>query len=601
MRVDLTGLPWQLCGWRPYTWLLQQAIETATPFHADITPIPATVPGSAQTALRAAGLLPDWNVGLQSLACEWVEHRHWEFFTDVVLPAGPLTLHAEGLDHAGWILVDGKRVAEFTGALIRHDIPLTGDGQSHRLSILFDEPPAEQGQVGFTSRTQHFKPRYNYSWDWCPRFVPVGISDRLWLEVGAPVCEIIRLRTELAADNQTGHVHLQIHCRAPVTLQIASVTRDLPVGEHRVEFQLPVEPWWPNGAGPQRLYDLRIGDQTIPVGFKRVTWNNWVCEVNGRPLFLQGVNWTPIRVDYHSVTAADYARLIEMYRAMGCNLLRVWGGAFLEREEFYRCCDAAGLLVWQEFPLSSSGPDNNAPNDPAIVEKLCGIARDYIHRRGHHVSKLLWCGGNELQTAPGKSDGCGRPLDLTHPCLAALAEVVATEDPGVRFLPTSASGPRFTAAAKDFGKGLHHDVHGPWNWMPEWDDYWANDDALFRSETGVPGAMAAELIEKYRGECAALPASHANPWWQHTSAWWIQDDLAAGKSLAEYVEASQALQARAVAKAAQACRDRFPRCGGFLLWMGHDCFPCPVNTAVIDFSGRPKPAYYTLQKIFTQF
>jgi len=37
-------------------------------------------------------------------------------------------------------------------------------------------------------------------------------------------------------------------------------------------------------------------------------------------------------------------------------------------------------------------------------------------------------------------------------------------------------------------------------------------------------------------------------------------------------------------------RARFPRCGGILLWMGHDSFPCPANTAIIDFWGRPKPA-----------
>ena len=558
-RIDLTGLAWQVCGWRPYAWLLQQAFETATPFHPDIAPIPAKVPGSVQAALRAAGQLPDWHVGRQSLDCEWVEHRHWEFFTTLTLPAGPFTLHAEGLDHTGWILVDGKRVAEFTGSLVRHDIPLTGDGKPHRLSICFDTPPEEQGQVGFSSRSRHFKPRYNFGWDWCPRFVPVGISDRLWLEVGAPAAEILRLRTELAADNTTGIVRLHVKCNQPTTVKIADTTRALPVGEHHVELRLPVEPWWPNGAGKARLYDLRVGDEIIPVGFKRVRWNNWVCEVNGRPLFLQGVNWTPVKVDYHSVTTADYARLIELYRAMGCNLLRVWGGAFLEREEFYRLCDEAGILVWQEFPLSSSGPENNAPTEPAIIEKVCGIARDYIHRRGHHVSKLLWCGGNELQTALNKTPGCGLPLDLTHPCLAALDRVVAEEDPGVRFLPTSASGPRFTADAKDYGKGLHHDVHGPWNWSSDWDEYWAKDDALFRSETGMPGAMDAALIEKYRGDCAALPASHANPYWQHSSSWWIQDDLAAGKSLADYVRLSQERQATALATAARACKSRLDR------------------------------------------
>ena len=81
--------------------------------------------------------------------------------------------------------------------------------------------------------------------------------------------------------------------------------------------------------------------------------------------------------------------LIELYKLMGCNIFRVWGGAYLEREDFYDLCDRAGILVWQEFPLSSSGVDNYAPDDPAVIKKLCDIATDYIHRRAHHACKLL--------------------------------------------------------------------------------------------------------------------------------------------------------------------------------------------------------------------
>ena len=50
--------------------------------------------------------------------------------------------------------------------------------------------------------------------------------------------------------------------------------------------------------------------------------------------------------------------------------------------------------------------------------------------------------------------------------------------------------------------------------------------------------------------------------------------------------------------AAQACRSRFPRCGGFIIWMGHDCFPCAANTSIIDFEGNPKPAALALRKIW---
>jgi beta-mannosidase len=50
---------------------------------------------------------------------------------------------------------------------------------------------------------------------------------------------------------------------------------------------------------------------------------------------------------------------------------------------------------------------------------------------------------------------------------------------------------------------------------------------------------------------------------------------------------------------AKSCRDRFPRCGGVLIWMGHDCFPCPANTSIIDIERNPKPAYHSLREVFT--
>ena len=47
--------------------------------------------------------------------------------------------------------------------------------------------------------------------------------------------------------------------------------------------------------------------------------------------------------------------------------------------------------------------------------------------------------------------GAGKPVDCSHPCIAALKEVVEQEDPGRRFIPSSASGPRFTASREDNG------------------------------------------------------------------------------------------------------------------------------------------------------
>ena len=79
---DLAELSWTVEGYTPYLWLFEWRHGVgfgATARCIDVPPVPATVPGSVQGALREAGILPDWNVGLNARDCEWVENRHWMY------------------------------------------------------------------------------------------------------------------------------------------------------------------------------------------------------------------------------------------------------------------------------------------------------------------------------------------------------------------------------------------------------------------------------------------------------------------------------------------------------------------------------------------
>jgi len=643
VKIDLVKRPWQLFGYRPNYFQQRQDLNHTFHFQPQWGPIPPPVPGSAQTPHRKANLLPDWNVGTNSLLCEWVEHYEWEFRTTLpkikLAPNERAILHCNGLDYSGWIAIDHKIVAEFQGALIRHEFDLTkhlADGKAHVLSIVFATPPAEQGQIGWTSKSHYFKPRYSYSWDWCPRFVPVGIWDRLWIEVAAPSPRVKRITTSLAEDLATGSVQILIDNPADDDAVLIELrrsgktvfmdTQPLKRGEQIISANgIAVEPWYPNRAGKQPLYDLFITVagrlvRYTTVGFKRVEWHHnpgvnptfspMLCHVNNQPLFLQGVNWTPIRMDYHHIPDAEYRKRIALYKKMGCNILRVWGGAYLEREIFYRLCDEAGLLVWQEFPLSSSGNDSCPPVDATAINDLTNIARDYIRRRAHHACKLLWCGGNELQTM---KDNQGResPLTADHPTLAAMKKVVEQEDPETRFLPTSPSGPVFYATPEAVGKntGLHVHVHGPWNHTGPFETalaYWTSDDANFRSETGMPAMSSPVMIHKYAGGLKPWPPTKENPLWSHTSLWWLPthlltpdlNRLSPRAALKKLAQRSQDFQAKILELAARTCKSRFPHCSGFIIWMGHDAFPTSSNTSILDFDGEPKIAYKALAKIF---
>ncbi len=353
------------------------------------------------------------------------------------------------------------------------------------------------------------------------------------------------------------------------------------------------------------------------VGFRHIAWqpcegapadaDPWICVINGRPIFCQGVNWAPIRANFADLTYEDYRKRLQLYHDLGCNLIRVNGVGFLEKTWFYDLCDELGILVWQDFPMSSSGLDNWAPEDARAIEEMAIIAQSFIERRRHHASLALWCGGNELQgDLDGNKTGIGKPCELSHPMLRRLAEVVAAHDPTRRFLVTTPSGPRAFADPAAFGQGLHWDVHGPY--IMEGGDalaaYWEQNDALFHSEVYCPAACSAEIIRAYAGECRPFPASPDNFFWTRPTPWWndwaplIAEHGREPRDLEEYVGWSQQRQAQLLTAAFKACKARFPRCGGLLLWTGHDTFPTPINASIIDFHGDPKPAALAIAEVW---
>lgn len=649
-EIDLSAAVWTLTGWRPHAWRLRLAPGTDGFLAPDHGPFPARLPGSVQENLLRADAVPDWTTGLNSLAIEWLEHRHWMFATHIEGgtpgPASRLIFHGESLDYSGWLLIDGAVVAEFRGPHQPTEIDVTphlGSPGRHELALVFDGPPEVPGQLGQTSRARDFKPRYNFGWDWCVRVVPVGAAGRLAIEPRCiPSVTLLAVSSALTADLAEGEVCVRLavaaaseHPAARLTISyggapVATTELTLRAGENRVTACLPrPEIWWPNGLGAQPLYTVtieafqrgqRLRSWTREIGFKHIDWRNclgapaaalpWICAINGQAVFLQGVNWTPSRLCYQDNTAEEIAELVAIYREMGCNLLRVWGGAGLESPAFYAACDRAGVLVWQEFPLSSSGADSLPPSDPAFVDTLCTLARHFVRARQHHACLLQWCGGNELHDTANTPAGRTRiPLTEAHPALSALAALVAEEDPYHRFLPTSPYGPRFHSTPAEFGRGLHHNVHGPWSRdefpnRAAWAGYWRDDDALFRAETGIPAASHVATITDHAANEPVWPPD--TPLWRHSSGWWTQwrrlesefQGVAGASALARYVALTQEEQAEFLAIAAAETKAKFPRCGGFLIWMGHDAFPCLANTSLIDFAGRPKPAVAALRAVF---
>jgi beta-mannosidase len=648
---DASGLEWKLWGYRPNVWRMNFNFESLSGSWAEIQGVDAVVPGSVRNALKNAGVIPDWNVGLDYTASEWIENRHWLFTAKLPdewmgVNRDHVVLRCHGLDYKGLVMVNGREAGGFDNAFAPYDFPIGRylKEKDNTLAFVFECPPENLAQIGWTSRITDWKPRFNFGWDWVPRIVQTGIWDRVELVAGADNQSFIaetNVTTGALPDSDRGSLYIKltfdsgkIEGKVRCTLYddagktVREGTFEAIELSGGVKWDnLKIKRWYPNGNGNQPLYRLEIKltndagavvQQTERrVGFRHIEWRQcegapahsdpWICVVNNSPLFLQGVNWTPISPLFADLKEADYRKLLSTYKDLGLNTIRVWGGGFPEKNWLYEICDELGILVWQDLPLSSSGLDNYPPEGAAERLAMDRIVEHYVTRLRHHASLLLWCAGNELY-----EKGDVAPITAAHPLIGSMKNRISLLDPARRFVPGTPSGPSIYADRNNFGSGNNWDVHGPWN-LPFKDDsqnmddvreFWENDDALFHSEVGVPGAMSAGMIRKYAGSFDPLPADYSNPLWR-TVNWWIDwsrylsaHDGQAPGTLEEYVGWSQQRQAEGLSIALENCKKRFPRCGGFIIWMGHDCFPCPINTSILDFEGNPKPAASAVSKIW---
>lgn len=180
--------------------------------------------------------------------------------------------------------------------------------------------------------------------------------------------------------------------------------------------------WWPNGYGTPYLYKStiqfftegnKLSDfQDINVGVREIKsiWNDQTksgqVEVNGQKIFIKGGNWI-ISDAMLRFSDARYDAEIRFHRDMNLNLIRVWGGALVERPEFYNACDKYGMLVFQDF--WGSGDANGRWLDPMKKEDQWTRRKypddhklylesliDQIKLVRNHPSLAIWCGGNEI-------------------------------------------------------------------------------------------------------------------------------------------------------------------------------------------------------------
>ena len=157
--------------------------------------------------------------------------------------------------------------------------------------------------------------------------------------------------------------------------------------EHTIDVRDPAL-WWPRGHGEQHRYTLRASlgesEYAVTTGIRSVARTDDGLRVNGEPVPVRGVN----------LTTADPA---DVERAAACNANLVRAHAHVLPPAVYEACDEAGLMVWQDLPLTGPGAFD--------VDRGRDLARAVAETYRHHPS-LAVAGVHDEPTA-AFADGLG--------------------------------------------------------------------------------------------------------------------------------------------------------------------------------------------------
>jgi beta-mannosidase len=629
---------------------------TWTEFRGEVREVPklkprldAAVPGDVHLDLMRAGLLADPFVGTNSDGALWMEQKDWwyrrEFETPPDLAGRRALLVFHGLDCFASVWVNGRLLGSSANMFMRHEFDATGvlrPGGRNELVVRLAAPAhsirIDGAHAGLPTwspeRLFCRKAQMSFGWDIAPRLVTIGI----WRPV-----ELVLVDRARITDFRAALVRFEGR-DALVRVEAEVEWLDAAAGEGRLsgtiggtvwEEKVALRPgrnsfsrevlvrgaprWMPIGYGKPALIEAtaelesggrKLDERRVRTGLRTIELvmepqpsgaTSFRFRVNGRDVFVTGLNWTPLDAIFARVTPERITAALESLAKIGCNMLRVWGGGVYESPHFYSECDRLGIMIWQDFMMACGW----YPQTDEFTAALEAEARQAVRDLRGHPCIALWAGDNECDQVADWGNRALVPAKnrLTR---AVLPRVCRELDPAVPFVPSSPWSPSGAHWSSQTEGDYHCYTHGQ--------DYRKSDlwkaHPRFMSEFGRLSLPSMELIREYFPKGTEWPLTNAM-WRFHGSDTTrggifrvtdkILDELkAAGrpepKNIREAVKASQELQAEGVlALIEHYCSD--PEFGGFLLWNVSDCWP-QQSDAVTEYGGRPKPVFRKLGAAF---
>lgn len=505
----------------------------------------ATVPGTVLTSLVNDKVYPDPAYGEnnrpETIPDTLCRTSYW-YRTTVEIPSGyaghRVWLNFDGINYSSEVWVNGSKVGATKGAFIRGKFDITDrvkPGQKTVVAVhVWPQPhPGETHEHTLTNGlgknggiTAIDGPTFlsTIGWDWLPgiRDRDTGIWQKVYLSATGPVLVKDPLVTTDLPLPKTDSSDVAVQATVEnVTDQpqkgvlkgtIENINFEQPVeipahGSQKVDFDPKTTPalhienprlWWPNGYGPQNLYQLHLSfeldnqasdAQDVTFGIRKISYSvpdseNLTISVNGVRVFIRGGNWGLDEM-LKRIPRERLDAEIHMHQLANLNLIRNWVGQSTG-EDFYELCDKYGILLWDEFfqPNPSDGPD------PTDLDTYMANVRDKILRYRNHPAIAVWCARNEGFP----------PKEIDDRLRVLMAEL----EPTRRYQPSSTSG-----------AGVRS--HGPYFWREPREFYKVTDD-FFKTETG---SVSVPTLESIHG---MMPQKD----WEMITDDWAEHDLAKG-------------------------------------------------------------------------
>ncbi|WP_102407190.1 glycoside hydrolase family 2 protein [Parabacteroides bouchesdurhonensis] len=431
--------------------------------------LPARVPGTVLTTMLDNNLFPAPEFGLNNNLIPDIYEVGSDFYTfwfvkEFDTPSIPqdknVWLNFRGINYKADIFLNGKRINAVTheGMFLRKSFDITPylhTGKKNILAVIVypptypGNPNGGQGGDGMIARNNTMQ--YTPGWDWIQ-----PVRDRntgIWDEVSITTTGAVKvqhpyivakvpgirspkdkqqkeacIKTTVELENTTGTAQSGILvCRTdgytlkqPVSL-LPGEKKDVSLKDIIVKNP---RLWWPNGIGAHPLYDMSISfeqngkisdSESIRYGIREITTGKdpvtggRMFFVNGQKVYITGGNY--INSDWLlRLSPERYRDEVRFHAEMNLRMIRVWGGALVERPEFYNACDEYGILVFQD--LWGSGDCNGAWEDPMKAESrerrweypdnhdlFISSVEDQVKMIRNHPSLCFWCGANEWPLA----------------------------------------------------------------------------------------------------------------------------------------------------------------------------------------------------------